>query len=816
MVISDLPRYAEVALPLGLHKTLHYALPPRLQEDAVPGKRVLVPLGQRVVTGYLVGLLDRVERTELKEVQEILDPEPLLDTHLLELTHRVAEYYFAPWGEVIRTTLPPGIDASPRRLVRLTAEGGQSLRTGELSGKEREILHLIPRDTSVPLHRITRGRGTSVRRLLERLQGQGLLELQTVLTPPKVRTKQEQLFRLLLSAEEVEQAIATLKVRAPRQAELLTHLHRAGGTLRAREVRAIAESPSAIAALTQKGFIKPVLSEVLRDPLRDVPVTPSEPLTLTPSQREALRQIEAAVASGEFAPFLLFGVTGSGKTEIYLRAVESVVSKGRQALVLVPEIGLIPRTAARFRARFGERVALVHSALSPGERLDQWLRIRRGEADIVIGARSAVFAPLSRLGIGVIDEEHDPAYKQEETPRYHGRDVALLRCQILGCPILLGSATPSLESFYAAETGRYRLLPLPERIGEGRLPKVTVVDLREEPKVPRRRPLFSQTLQDRIVERLNRGEQTLLLLNRRGYATTLLCRDCGAIIRCPHCSVSLILHRTLNLLRCHHCDYQERPPDHCAVCNSSDIRQLGVGTEQVEREVRSLFPSARVARMDRDTTMGRQAHHLLLSQLEGKSLDILVGTQMIAKGHDFPNVTLVGIILADVGLNLPDFRAGERTFTLLTQMVGRSGRGPLPGEAVIQTYNPEHYCIQAALAQDYLAFYHQELALRRTHHLPPFTHLIRLVVSSPKESVAAEAAEELRRLLQRDAPPLEIDGPAPAPLSRLRGRFRWHLMVKDPREELLRQKVAGALEAFQAPRGGSTRVEIDMDPADTL
>lgn len=747
MVVSDLPRYAEVALPLGLQKTLHYALPPRLRGQAVPGKRVLVPLAERLTVGYLVGLPEQVARTALKEVREILDPEPLLDTHLLELTRRVAEYYFAPWGEVIRAALPPGIGASPRRLVRRTAEGEEALRKNELSAKERELLQLLPPDTAIPLRRITRGRGPSTLRLLKRLQAKGLLELQTVFAPRKERTKQ---------------------------------------------------------------------GRALRDPVLEIPVTPPEPLHLTPAQAEALRQIEAALPAGEFAPFLLFGVTGSGKTEIYLRAVEAVVRKGGQALVLVPEIGLIPRTAARFRARFGDRVALWHSALSRGERLEEWRRIRRGEVDVVIGARSAVFAPLSRLGIGIVDEEHDPAYKQEETPRYHGRDVALLRCQMLRCPILLGSATPSLESFHAAEIGRYRLLPLPERIGEGRLPKVTVVDLREEPKTPRRRPIISPMLKDRILERLHRGEQILLLLNRRGYATTLLCRDCGAILRCPHCSVSLTLHRGRNLLRCHHCDHRERPPDRCAVCGSPDIRQLGVGTEQVEREVHSLFPPASVARMDRDTTRSRQAHHRLLSRLEGRSLDILLGTQMIAKGHDYPNVTLVGVLLADIGLNLPDFRAGERTFTLLTQMAGRSGRGPLPGEAVIQTYSPEHYCIQAALTQDYLAFYHQELDLRRSRHLPPFTHLIRLVVSSATEGAAAKAAEELRRLLERDPPPLEIDGPAPAPLYRLRGRFRWHLMAKGPQGDLLRRRVAEALEAFHPPRGGALRLEIDMDPADTL
>lgn len=818
MRLPSFPAYAEVAFPLAIDKTLYYAVPPHLRQVAAVGKRAIVPLGSRVVSGYLVGLPEQVEIPNLKELYDILDPEPLLDRHLLELTLRVAEYYCAPWGAVIKAALPPGIDASTRTLVRLTHQGRQAVTPAgsSLSKREEDLLRLIPADAPIPVSRLTRRFGKSTSAILARLRAKGLLSLETLLAPPRVRTREERSFRLLRSSDDVKTAVSSLQSQAPRQADLLAHLLRAGGTLPAREARRIAKSPSPIFALIHKEFIKPLLIPVQRDPFRDIPVIPTDPLPLSPPQQEALRQIEAAANSGCYIPFLLFGVTGSGKTEIYLQAIEGVVKQGRQALVLVPEIALTPRIAERFRGRFGDRVALLHSALTPGERLDQWLRIRGGGADIVVGVRSAVFAPLPRLGIVVVDEEHDPAYKQEDTPRYHGRDVALLQGQMWSCPVLLGSATPSLESFHRTQIGLYRLLSLPDRIGAGVLPKVTVIDLRQEPKVPRQRLILSGFLQDRIRERLDRREQVLLLLNRRGYATSLLCRDCGHLIQCPHCSVALTFHRGAGLLRCHYCDHQQPAPNRCPGCGGISLRQLGLGTEQVERELRSLFSHARIARMDRDTITGRHGHHFLLQRLEHGDIDILVGTQMIAKGHDYPNVTLVGALLADIGLNLPDFRAGERTFALLMQMAGRSGRGPLPGEAVIQTYNPDHYCIQAALNQDFLSFIQQELQLRRERNLPPLTRLIRLVISSPKEAMASEAAYQLCPLLRQDPVTAEIDGPAPAPLARLRNRFRWHLFVKGPSDAPLSQGVMTALESFSAPRGGSIHLEIDVDPVDTL
>ncbi|MFQ5533107.1 MAG: primosomal protein N', partial [Candidatus Methylomirabilales bacterium] len=491
---SHLPRYAEVALPLAIDKTFHYAVPSHLREAALPGKRVIVPLGTRVVAGYLVRLPERVEIEKLKEVQDILDPEPLVDRRLLELTRRVADYYCAPWGEVIKAALPPGIETSTRRLVRLTPEGRQALNRelGGLARQERELLQLLPANTPIPISRLTRQLGKASLPVLQRLRAKGLLSVEALLTPPRVRTRQERSCRLTRPEQEVESVLPSLRPRAPRQADLLAHLLRVGGTLPAREALTIARSSSAILSLSQKGLVESILTPVRRDPFRDIPVSTTHPLPLSAPQEEALRQIDAAATARRFVPFLLFGVTGSGKTEIYLQAIEGSLKQGRQALVLVPEIALTPRAAERFRARFGDRVALLHSALTPGERLDEWLRIRGGDADIVVGVRSAVFAPLPRLGMVVVDEEHDPAYKQEDSPRYHGRDVALLRGEMWSCPVLLGSATPSLESFHRAQAGPYRLLSLPDRIGEGVLPKVTVVDLRQEPKTPRQPIILSR------------------------------------------------------------------------------------------------------------------------------------------------------------------------------------------------------------------------------------------------------------------------------------------------------------------------------------
>ncbi len=808
--------YAAVALPLPLPAPLTYSIPPELAPGLQAGVRVRVPLGRREVTGYVVGFPAEAPPPQLRPILEVLDETPVLDGHLLQLTRWTADYYFAPWGEVIRAALPPGLTALARQVIRLTpGTTAAALLAADRSPATQHLATLLTRRPAVPVQALARRLGRSAARAcLARLARRGLLEVEPLLPTPRDQPRTLRCYALAVPPEEARRQAETLRGRAPRQAEILERLLQAGGELPVRELRRRGGTPAAELALLRRGLLSPQAREVRRDLLADYPVGAGEsPLPPTPAQAEALAATAAAQRSGRFAVFLLFGVTGSGKTEVYLQAIAGALAAGRQALVLVPEIALTPAATAHFASRFGRRVALLHSGLRPGERFDEWRRIRAGEADIVVGARSAVFAPLPRLGLLIVDEEQDGAYKQEEVPRYHARDVAIMRARLLGCPVILGSATPALESYANAEQGRYHLLTLPGRLGEARLPTVHVVDMRQELTQAGRRPLLSALLRERMGAHLGRGGQVLLLLNRRGYAAALLCRDCGLILRCPRCSVSLIWHATVARALCHHCGYARKVPETCPECGGSRLRHFGVGTQQLERGVLEAYPGARVARMDRDTTVGPAGHRAILSRLAAGSLDVLVGTQMIAKGHDFPGVTLVGVLAADLTLNLPDFRAGERTFALLTQMVGRSGRGRDPGEGIIQTFAPEHYAIRAALAQDYPAFYQEEAPLRRARRLPPFTRAVRLLCTAPAEVNARAAAERLAGLLH-GVPSVEVDGPAPAPLLRLRGVYRWHLLVKGGMSSTLHRAVRAALAGGPSPGRAGLRIEVDTDPLD--
>jgi len=805
--------YAEVAIPIkAIRQTLTYAIPPPLQDQAAIGKRALVPLGKRLVTGYIVALFGEADLPRVKALQEILDTQPILDEHLLGLTRWVADYYLSPLGLAIRVALPPGIDTSTKPFLVLK-EAPLPERLEELPPLARELLTLLQKGGHLPLSHVRRRyKMPEVETVLRRLQREGILAVQSLLVPPRVKPKRERFVVPLHGKERLVEAVRDLERKAPGQAKLLQELIREGGPVRAAEAKAIAGS-SALRGLLVKGLVAMERREVIRDPFQEPTLTIPNPPALTAHQEEVLRILRQGMDAGRFFPALLFGITGSGKTEVYLKVIEETLRRGKQALVLVPEIALTPLALARFRARFGDKVAPLHSGLSPGERLDQWMRVKRGEARVVIGTRSAVFAPFPRLGIIVVDEEHDPSYKQDDEPRYHARDVALERARRLQIPILLGSATPSFESFHAAETGRYRLLTLPERVERRQLPTVALLDLKTERA--ERVPILSQRLLRMIEECLRRREQVLLFLNRRGYATLILCRSCGQTLRCPYCSVSLTYHAQSRRLRCHYCGFERRPPSTCPRCGGLKLSALGFGTQQVEEAVKTHLPEARVARMDRDTTQGKDAHRRLLKALEQVEIDILVGTQMIGKGHDFPRITLVGVISADLSLQIPDFRAAERTYALLTQVIGRAGRGELPGFALIQTYNPDHYCLQAVCHQDYEALYRMELPLRAERSLPPFTSLIRLLATSPLEVEAKETAEELSRLL-REQEGLRIDGPAPALLSRLKGRFRWQILLKGE-TETIRRAALEALQRFTAShRSKRVVVEVDVDPVEFL
>lgn len=845
---------AEIALPVPPRKVLTYTIPPPLQNEVEIGKRALVPLGPRLVTGYIVGLrtfsdqLSAISRqaSEIKPIDAILDPDPLLDLHMLELTRVVADYYLASWGSVIRTALPPGIDRSTVRTVQLIESPHLSpdIPRGEhlaeeirqLGPLQRQMLTTLQAQRRMSLASLKRRwPSEEVDRLIRFLVERNLARIAYQERRPSVRPLFRPSLSLAIDRGTAEIELLALQHRAPRQASLLGRLLQSGPTLTSAEATVIAGA-SGVRSLIAKGVIRRTIEEVERSPWEETTIATDSRPEPNSAQQTAIDGLLNGLSSRTFFPALLYGTTGSGKTEVYLRVIGEVVRQGRQALVLVPEIALTPVTADRFRSRFGDRVALLHSGLSPGERLDQWHRIKRGMADIVVGARSAVFAPLPRLGLIVVDEEHDASYKQQDEPRYHARDVALTRGQMLGITVLLGSATPSFETIHRAREGSYRLFQLPERVEARALPSMTLIDMREEraqcevrnPPTPpvqngdtggfevrrAREPLiFSQALADAIKETVAKGEQVLLFVNRRGYARLLLCRECGFTLRCPHCSVSLIYHAAEAGMRCHYCDYRQRPPTCCPQCGGIACGWLGYGTQQVEAAARRLAPNASIVRMDRDTTRQRQAHRQILSGVQQRRTQILIGTQMVGKGHDFPGITLVGILSADTSMQIPDFRAGERTYALLTQVAGRAGRGDRPGHVIVQTYNPEHYCIVAARNHDYEALYRIERPLREQRGLPPFGFLILLLVASSHETQAQEKAERLADLLlERAVSSLTVEGPAPAPVYRLKGRYRWQILAKGPDPSTLHHWVKETIASL--PPSGQAGIEIDVDPVD--
>ena len=537
-----------------------------------------------------------------------------------------------------------------------------------------------------------------------------------------------------------------------------------------------------------------------------------EPHVLNPSQQAAFDAIRGAVLEREFRTFLLHGVTGSGKTEVYLNAIDAALEAGRSALLLVPEIALTPAMAGQFFSRFGDRVAILHSAFSDVERSEQWRRIRNGGATVVVGTRSGIFAPVRNLGLVIVDEEHDGSYKQEETPRYNGRDVAIVRAQGAGATVVLGSATPSLESRYNTERGKYTLLELPERIQARPMPEVTLIDMRQEFLETRKQNTFSRRLVETIEQRVANREQTIVLLNRRGFSSYVACRSCGERVQCINCALTLTYHKRDRRLLCHYCGYAERVPQACPKCASEHIYFLGVGSERVEEELHRDFPAARIARLDRDTVTGKRQFETILQDFREGNYDLLVGTQMIAKGHDIPNVTLVGVVSADIGLGMPDFRAAERTFQLLTQVAGRAGRGHLPGIVLIQTINPDHYAVRMAAAQDYAAFYEKELSFRRMMHYPPFSAMANVLIRAEKKEVAMRMSAELAQYLTPTPEQMRVIGPAEAPVPRLKAEYRYQFLVKSASRKALNELLKRIQRFALDHKWGATALVIDVDP----
>jgi len=829
-------RLASVAVPVPNLELLTYRVPDELDAPAV-GARVLVPVGTRTLTGCVTAAseVDREGGGVLRDILDVLDGEAYVPPAVLSLAAWVAEYYACGPGESVAAAVPRSAWIESRLFVRATDEGRRALGPESgvpLGDAARRLLAAVAAADGLPasalrarLDREPGGRGrfplSSVVRVLGRA---GFVTVGQVLEGTRDASKTERWLELTAEGRAVASGDMGAGARrlGPKQQGLLDALRAAGGALPAASLR---QAGFDLAGLHRSGLRDLVGSRqvrVERDPFAGpwgraarASGAPA-PVDLTPEQAAAMRRLGECLDRRAFHVALLHGVTGSGKTEIYARLAERTVAAGRRALVLVPEIALTPGTAAVFRARFGDRIAIQHSGLSDGERHDQWQRIRRGDVDVVVGTRSAVFAPLPDVGVIVVDEEHDASYKQDETPRYNGRDVAVVRGQQASALVVLGSATPSMESYAHARRGRYELVTLARRVLERPLASVSTVDMRQEHAESGPDVVLSRALAAALGETLGRGEQALLLLNRRGYSTSVFCRQCGATLECPSCSVSLVVHGRGQAV-CHYCNYARKVPKTCLVCGGPFLEQIGCGTERVEAEARALVPQARVARLDRDTARRRGAAADLLARFADGEIDVLVGTQMIAKGHDFPRVTLVGVISADVGLGLADFRASERTFQLLTQVVGRAGRGDAPGVAVIQTLCPDHYSIQLARRQDYPAFFEKEMTFRRAMRYPPFVALVNGIVRGPSHAAAMAAAGEIVSEIRKagSGGRFEVLGPAPAPLARLKGQHRAQFFVKGPSASraAMRAAVAGAVEAKPALR---RHVTIDVDPSSVL
>ncbi len=788
-----------------------YRVPEAHAERVATGACVLVEFGGSERQAYVIGR--RRMRTDdpmarrLKDIQDVVRTEVLFGEEQAGVATWIAGRYVCDMLSAVRCVAPPTMSAR----LRTTVELADPRITGSDVAGSMVQAHLVEtlRTLGGPVELEAFRKAANVSAFntaFSALQRRGVFRLTRELARAQVVDRTVRAYEL---APEPPADDERVSAAGRRIIETLQSLAAEGVSPAPFDVvlAGAQASDAALKTLVRKGQIVQCELVVRRSPLgaRGKPTVAPD---LTPGQRGATESLASLIAAEVPSQALLFGVTASGKTEVYLDAITRTLDSGRSALVLVPEIALTAQVVSVFVGRFGEQVAVLHSRLSEGERHDEWRRVQEGEARIVVGARSGVFAPVDNIGLIVVDEEHEASYKQDKMPRYHARDVAGRRAETAGATLLLGSATPSVETFYAAQEGRLHLLEMPDRIGGRPLPEVAVVDMREELK--EHRSAFSRRLVDEMGDRLSKGQQTILFLNRRGYAQFVLCRDCGHVPRCPNCAVTLTYHAARLILRCHHCDYVMQAPALCPDCAGTHIKAFGLGTERIEEEVGKYYPSARVLRLDRDTTTRKGAHEGIIGSFRRHEADILIGTQMVAKGLDFPNVTLVGVVSADTGLNMPDFRAGERTFQLLTQVAGRAGRGAHPGSVVIQTFTPDHFSIQCATAQDYRGFYENEIRDRAELRYPPFSRLANLVVSDPDEQAGRDRTDAIAEALKTALPQdVEVIGPAPAPLARLRNHYRRHIVLRAPVEAPLEEYVAKGLAKLQSSQKSGLAVDID-------
>ncbi len=811
--------YIEVAVALPVDGTFTFSVPAALSPFAATGKRVLAPFGNRRVTGYILGEGRPPDNKgggyEIRHILDILDETPLFPPEMIDFFRWIARYYLYPLGEVIHNALPAGLNVYDYTVESLTDEGRQALSETGLPPLQSAVLQTL-KNSPLRLKEIrSRLKTEAPLSVIYTLEKKGWLARTREMRGARTRARMERWVALADDPPPPEALVAARR----RIVDILIR----EGAMPLKTLREQDRSASRrVNPLVEAGYLVVFEKPVYRDPFGEV-IRPDRPLTLTRAQGRVVSDVSAAMGKG-FSVHLLAGVTGSGKTEVYLQLADVAVRRGRGVLVLAPEIALVAQMEYRFRARFGERVAVLHSGLSGGERYDQWRRIMSGGADIVIGARSAVFAPLRDPGLIVVDEEHDPSYKQERDLLYNGRDMAVIRARHSDCVALLGSATPSIQSYHNAVSGRFVEHVLNRRISDRSLPEIEIVDLRRIPDRQGARRFFTPALHTAMKETLDRGEQTLIFLNRRGFATYPVCGGCGEAVRCKHCDITLTLHQAANAYKCHYCGFSRPSAAGCPVCGSASIKLLGFGTEKVEAAVKTLFPEARAARMDRDATARKGSLFKILKDLRSGAIDILVGTQMVTKGHDFPNITLVGIVCADLSLSFPDFRAGERTFQLLAQVAGRAGRGDAPGRVILQTYNPGHFSITTARQQDFRAFYRREIDFRKTLDYPPFSRLIQIRISGKVSAKTRNAAERLgglcRELLASEPTlrsAISVMGPIEGSPHRVAEKYRWQMLLKGKTAAALHRFVEGLRFRDPALFGNrAVRVTVDVDPVNML
>ncbi|MBN1692257.1 MAG: primosomal protein N' [Dehalococcoidales bacterium] len=802
-------KYAEVSVnsPIAQRRTFSYAIPTGL--DVGVGQAVLVPFGEKVLQGVVLEINPVPAVEDTREILDILEPEPILSPNQIQLARWISEYYLATLFSAVALMLPPAFE---RKALTLISPAAPDIDIDSLDNEYKKVMTLAMGKGRVELKQVEKALGKKkAAAVVLQMVRQGLIERSYELAPVRIKPKTE----LYISLTEETADSSKL---SPKQAALYDFLKKQTGPVLWSAARKETGCVKSVAnALEHRGLVKFEKVEVRREPVSYENIAPSTPLKLSADQQTAFDAVKSELnkaGGGDTPPrvFLLHGVTGSGKTEIYLQSLAEALKKGKKGIVLVPEISLTPQTIERFAARFPGRVGVLHSRLSTGEQFDEWRRIKNGECDVVIGSRSALFAPQPNLGLIIIDEEHEWTYKQDNVPHYHARNAAIKLAELTGAVVVLGSATPDVETYYKAKNGEFKLLELPQRVVPSvgvALPQVEVVDMREELKAGNRN-IFSRSLAESVNRAVTADEQVILFLNRRGGSYYIQCRRCGFVLRCRRCDVPLAHHISEDVLTCHQCNYRTPVPQACPNCGNRQLKFLGAGTQKLEQEVKYTFPRARQLRWDSDAATGRTSDEDILRKFRGRQAEILIGTQMVAKGLDIPSVTLVGVVNADTSLNLPDFRAGERTFQLLSQVAGRAGRGEAGGKVIVQTFSPQHYAIKAAAKHDYASFYEQEIEYRKQLHNPPFTQLARLNFIHTNDAVCQRKTEEMKRTLIEESRAggiggISIIGPAPAFIHRLRGRYRWQLILRG-------QNLTALLSQVTFGQGWA----VDVDPVSLI